>query len=508
LPLLSYTLDDMWSEMVQRGDGVLRLPAAAFELGGVLAERANAFLATHPMVERALRRVLTLRLATVHEDGEPTRRRALRSEFTDEEWRLVSELADHPNRLLITATPEAGETYAEVAHEAIFRRWERLREWIVSEREFLIWKSGLEADRRAWQRVPDSSKQDALLMGHALAQAEGWVTKRPEDIPATDRQFIMLSSKTSQQKKLRAQAFVWKVAISEAAVLLAGFFIWANQSYFTEQFNWFTIARPYRVANFDAYVLTPEAERALKPIDAFRECAKDCPEMIIVPAGEFIMGSPADEQGRYGDEGPPHQVTITRAFAVSKFSVTFADWDACVAIGGCSASANDASWGRGTRPVINVSWYDARAYVAWLSRMTGQPYRLLSEAEWEYAARAGTETAYSFGDDAVMLGQYAWYIANSDARTHPVGVKRPNAFGLYDMAGNVWEWVQDCYHADYPGAPTDGSAWTGGDCNRRVARGGSWNDNPHYLRSASRRWLSTDTRFNQVGFRVGRTLTP
>ena len=165
LPLLSYTLDDMWTQMVKRGDGVLRLPAQSFELGGVLVDRADAFLAAHPKSQDELRRIFTLKLATVREGEEPTRRRALRSEFTDEEWRLVSELADHPNRLLVTATPEGGETYAEVAHEAIFRRWDKLRDWIAAEREFLAWRTGLEAARRAWQATPDSSKNDALLMG-------------------------------------------------------------------------------------------------------------------------------------------------------------------------------------------------------------------------------------------------------------------------------------------------------------------------------------------------------
>src|SRR4029077_3304731 len=136
LPLLSYTLDDMWTKMVQRGDGVLRLPAQTFELGGVLVNRADAFLAAHPKSADELRRILTLKLATLREGEEPTRRRALRSEFTDEQWRLVSELADHPYRLLVTATPEGGETCAEMAHEAIFRRWDKLRNWIAAEREF------------------------------------------------------------------------------------------------------------------------------------------------------------------------------------------------------------------------------------------------------------------------------------------------------------------------------------------------------------------------------------
>ena len=154
LPLLSYLLDDMWAGMVKRGDGKLRLPRAAVEIGAVLVDRADAFLSAHPHSEEKLRRIFTLLLATVREGEEPTRRRAPRSEFTDEEWRLVTELADHPNRLLVTATSEAGETHAEVAHEAVFRRWDKLREWIAAEREFLAWRTGLEAARRAWQNTP------------------------------------------------------------------------------------------------------------------------------------------------------------------------------------------------------------------------------------------------------------------------------------------------------------------------------------------------------------------
>ena len=193
LPLLSYLLDDMWTQMVRRGDGMLRLPAQSIELGCVLVERADAFLAQHPRSEDELRRVLTLKLATVREGEEPTRRRALRSEFTDEEWRLVSELADHPNRLLVTAAPEGGETYAEVAHEAIFRRWDKLRDWIAAEREFLAWRTGLEAARRAWQAAPDASKHDALLMGAPLTQAQSWLGRRAEDLSAADRDFIAAS---------------------------------------------------------------------------------------------------------------------------------------------------------------------------------------------------------------------------------------------------------------------------------------------------------------------------
>ena len=234
LPLLSYTLDDMWTQMVKRGDGVLRLPAQSFELGGVLVDRADAFLAAHPKSQDELRRIFTLKLATVREGEEPTRRRALRSEFTDEEWRLVCELADHPNRLLVTATPEGGETYAEVAHEAIFRRWGKLRDWIAAEREFLAWRTGLEAARRAWQATPDSSKSDALLMGVALAQAQSWLAKRREDLPVVDRDFIDQSAKRESKARGRARrvrALVYVLLVG----IIAGLVGWINQAYVKEQ---------------------------------------------------------------------------------------------------------------------------------------------------------------------------------------------------------------------------------------------------------------------------------
>ena len=231
LPLLSYTLDDMWREMLKAGDGVLRLPAQSFELGGVLVDRANRFLAERPGAEDALRRVLTLKLATVREDGEPTRRRALRAEFSDEEWRLVSELSGYPNRLLVTVTTEAGETYAEVAHEAIFRRWDKLKEWIAAEREFLAWRSGLEAARRAWEKTPDKDKNDALLMGFALTQAQSWLARRSDDIPEADRTFIVQSRKAARRRKRRAQALVGVLV----AAMASGAAAWWKQDWLKDE---------------------------------------------------------------------------------------------------------------------------------------------------------------------------------------------------------------------------------------------------------------------------------
>ena len=262
--------------------------------------------------------------------------------------------------------------------------------------------------------------------------------------------------------------------------------------------------------------LSPESERALQPKDSFAECAQ-CPEMVVVPAGSFLMGSPPKEKDLYDEEGqkamsvPQHQVTIAKPFAVGKFEVTFDDWDACVADGDCP-HANDSGLGRGRRPVINVSWDDAQLYVAWLSRVTGKTYRLLSEAEWEYAARAGTQTVYFWGDEIGTGTNANCQSCGSkwDGRqTAPVGSFAGNAFGLHDLHGNVWEWVEDCRHGNYEGAPDDGSAWmAGGLCDSRVLRGGSWYYPPLAIRSAVRGSETTETRAADKGFRVGRTLTP
>ena len=209
--------------------------------------------------------------------------------------------------------------------------------------------------------------------------------------------------------------------------------------------------------------------------------------MVVVPAGEFMMGLPTNEEGRTNTENPQHKVTIAAPFAVSEFEVTFDEWDTCATYGDCDPQILDNDFGRGRQPVINVSWYDAKRYAAWLSKMTGKSYRLLSEAEWEYAARAGTKMSYSWGDEigkrkANCLGCGSEW---DGERTAPVGSFAANAFGLHDMHGNVSEWVEDCYHANYDGAPADGLAWTaGGDCSSRMFRGGGWNDSPvkHPLR--------------------------
>ena len=271
-----------------------------------------------------------------------------------------------------------------------------------------------------------------------------------------------------------------------------------------------------------------EAKVLMEAGRVFRDC-EGCPEMVVVPAGEYMMGSPGNEEGRRDREGPRHGVRIPRAFAVGKYEVTFEEWEACVAGGGCRGyrpgnltlrrrlleSLFPSDWGR--PPVTEVSWEDAKAYAEWLAEKTGKGYRLLTEAEWEYAARAGTTGPFHTGstittDQANYDGNYTYGSGSKGRyreRTVTVGTFPANGFGLHDVHGNASEWVEDCWHDDYSGAPTDGNAWSsGGDCGKRVLRGGSWFSEPKFLRSGSRGWNSAMERSDAYGFRIARTLTP
>ena len=256
--------------------------------------------------------------------------------------------------------------------------------------------------------------------------------------------------------------------------------------------------------------------------------------MVSIPSGTFEMG--ALNPSGYLKELPVHTVTV-QPFQLGKYEVTFAQWDTCAADGGCEGfqpyslgwdlgnRPYDEGWGRGDRPVINVSWEDAWDYIDWLNDKTGGNYRLPTEAEWEYAARAGSTTLYSWGNDfgrkrANCVNQSkgspvnVYLMRDFDEICHdrwkytaPVGKFKPNAWGLHDMHGNVWEWTQDCLHPDYEGAPDDGRAWIrGGDCRARIVRGGSWDEGAHHLRSSYRgRLKRTSRRFN-LGFRLARDI--
>jgi formylglycine-generating enzyme required for sulfatase activity len=206
-------------------------------------------------------------------------------------------------------------------------------------------------------------------------------------------------------------------------------------------------------------------------------------------------------------ENPMHRVTISKPFAVGRHEVTFNEWDQCVDEGGCKYRPDDREWGRGDRPVINVSWLDAKAFTTWLSQKTGKTYRLPTEAEWEYAARAGTNSPYWWGRDVGSRQANCRECNTGEAqRTSPVGSYKPNPFGLYDTAGNAAEWIEDCWNDSYRGAPNNGSAWTSGQCRLRVLRGGAFDSQARYLRSMARFRYDTDVRYIANGFRVVREL--
>ena len=275
-------------------------------------------------------------------------------------------------------------------------------------------------------------------------------------------------------------------------------------------------------ASGTAEIVVPEA-KSWPHGHRFRDCRR-CPEMIVVEGRTFPMGSPGTEAGRDANEGPRRYVTIEAPFAVGVHEVTFAEWNECARVGRCGGRIpDDEGWGQGDRPVINVSWEDARGYTEWLSERTGQQYRLPSEAEWEYVARAGTQTARYWGEtperqclfangyDATGSQEhtFGWEFAPcSDGKAGTAAVKSfdPNGFGLHDMLGNVWEWTQDCWNGNHSGAPLDGRAREQGVCALRMLRGGSWYNDPASLRAAKRTGVAVGYRNHNVGFRVARTI--
>jgi len=365
-----------------------------------------------------------------------------------------------------------------------------------------------EAERR-WSAA--GRPRGLLLHTPMLEVAEYWIGSGPAGAPEpTDEIRSFVAASRTAEVAARRRSRILNAALYMMLVgIILGLVGWINQATIADQWRYWTVTYPYMWARVRPYVLSAAKEQALKPRDSFKECAQDCAEMIIVPAGSFTMGGPNSI------EQPEHKVTIAKSFAVAKYELTFADWDACVAAGGCNGHTPNAhGWGRGRQPVINVSWADAKSYVAWLSAMTGKTYRLLTEAEYEYVMRAGTTTAYPWGDDIKLNGVAMANCGGCGSKwdslqTAPVGSFAPNNFDLYDMAGNVWEWTEDCVHKNYNGAPADGSPWltaNSGDCTDRILRGGSWDLTPDNLRAATRGRDSAVSVGYGIGFRVARTL--
>jgi formylglycine-generating enzyme required for sulfatase activity len=352
-----------------------------------------------------------------------------------------------------------------------------------------------------WKATVDSKKAaDLLLRGSELLEAVDWRQRRKDDAPTiTQLQLDFLQASDIVQRQARRRAQRAAVFVSCLGLLLTCVTVgWWQQKPLLDAYRWHWILQP------TILTLDEEAKMSAKPGAQFAECVHGCPVMVVLPMGSFSMGSPKE----IGEprEHPQHRVNLIHRVAVAKFELTFDEWEACAGFGDCPRVAA-GEFGRGRQPIVHVSWLDANTYVRWLSKMTGKRYRLLSEAEWEYAARAGTSTHFSFGDNDAALGQYGWFSANSDERPHPVGSLKANPWGLADVHGNVAEWVEDCFHDSYVGAPVDGTAWGDSNCSRRVVRGGDFIHPARALRAASRDWVEFHDRLKDyIGIRIARDL--
>jgi formylglycine-generating enzyme required for sulfatase activity/class 3 adenylate cyclase len=552
LALLAFTLERLYLEYGGRGQLMLADYLALKGIKGSIeaaVEQAFKEADKNPAVPKdrqvrlaLLRHGLIPWLAGIDPDsGRPRRRVARKSEIPEEARPLIDQLIEQ--RLLATdVARETGEQTIEPVHEALLRQWGLLQGWLMEDSGLLALLEGVKRAGRDWV----ANGRDAAWLTRAtnrLEAAERTLSERPDlaaILEPRDREYVAacrrredaLNAETqAAQKRKRRQelAFIGVlVVISLAGIAYA---IWTNFDNLTVRGE--MLADEFLPGWPKKLTAEPEqqyAQKILQPgeVISFRECTR-CPEMIVIPAGKFKMGSPAEEKGHQESEEPLHEVTIAGNFAAGKFEATFDEWKACVDARACNKDvAYDQGWGKDEkfpdgrivpRPVINVSWDDAQRYVKWLSARTGKTYRLLSEAEWEYAARGVTSVdaphpAYPWGQDvdtgnASCRGCGGDWDGEEVNRTAPVGSFAANAFGLHDMHGNVWEWAEDCVHNSYNGAPSDGSPWlqaNDGDCSNRVLRGGSWGSYPVLLRSASRNWDYTVDHGYLIGFRVARTL--
>jgi formylglycine-generating enzyme required for sulfatase activity len=447
------------------------------------------------------RRLFT-RLVTLGEGVEDTRRVVDFKELGSDAWELAQRLAGESNRLVLISNAERERETAEVVHEALISNWPTLIEWVESDRRFQSWLRQLRPRVDEWLNHPED--EGTLLRGGPLVGAEAWLGQRREELSDDERAYIeasvTLRGRTQRQseeqrianerfQRITRRFFRFTAAASAVLFVIGGFHLWIKAS--NSDATW---AMGWKAVCTETWLLFH------KPPG---------PEMVAIPGGEFTMGAPAREGDK--TERPQHKVRVGK-FEIGKYDVTFAEYD-LFAAATMREKASDRGWGREDRPVINVSWTDATAYLEWLNKKTGASYRLPSEAEWEYAARAGTKTSYWWGPD-IDKGAPHPHCNGCGSKwdgkeTTPVGYFDPNRWKLYDMSGDVWEWTADCWHETYQNAPTDGSAWggqNGGDCDSHVIRGGSWTGSPQDRRSAKRLSYGTNAAASDQGFRLARDL--
>jgi formylglycine-generating enzyme required for sulfatase activity len=433
-------------------------------------------------------------LSEVDESGGAVRRRAWVDDFSPAAQGQVQRLIKA--RLLTSdREPKTGRAWVEVVHEAVLREWPRFSTWLKDYGAFKLWRKGLNEARAHWLKQGRDSAE--LLLGARLKEALIKRNERPLLLTRDENEFIHRS---------RVQRWVTGLKLglvfTVLPVLVGGYLLWKDYEDLTHRAVYYlALAQLGQWHSLQPDMVTIPPDRECSP---GRPCT-------------FQMGSPPDQCAERKEECPQHEVTFRKPFKLGKYEVTFDEYEVFLRWigqdGGCKDGhplgkryRQDFGFGRGGRPVINVSWEDAQCYAEWLSGKTGNRYRLPTEAEWEYAARAGSSEDYFWGESADQAGDYAWFSDNSDSMTQPVGRKRPNGFGLYDTAGNVWEWVEDCYHENYDQAPSDGhQAWgqeNGDDCDVRVIRGGSRFNAPVALRSAARDGIFPVGRDGKLGFRL------
>jgi formylglycine-generating enzyme required for sulfatase activity len=362
-----------------------------------------------------------------------------------------------------------------VTHEALIQHWPHLKNWVDTNREFLAWQQRLNATMKRWER---SQKPVGLLLrGLPLKEALGWLNKNSDRFSNDEHRFVLASRERSTKVYMAAS-----IGIGLLLWLIGGT-TWLWQKGY----------------NLD---------QAAFKIQSLVTNIHVMPLMVRIPGGRFQQG---DVEWLGKSSGDLVRTVTIKSFAMGQYEVTFEEYDR-FAIAEGRPLPSDQGWGRGKRPAINVSWDDAKAYAKWLSVQTHTPYRLPTESEWEYAARSGAKQELWAGtSEQSKLEKYAVFVGNSKNSTAEVGTRWANGFGLHDLSGNVWEWVEDCKHSTYDQAPQDGSPWleqNEGDCSWRVLRGGSWYLRPEALRAANRSWDTTGYRYQGYGFRLAKDLVP
>jgi len=475
LPLVQHLLRALWE---RRRAGYLTVEAY-HEIGGVtgsLPIGAEGFFNSLDPEDQKKAKAVLLQLVAFMPEGGFVRRVATLDEFSHDMRRVLDGLVQARLVVVSSVSIEPGSPVrVELIHEALVRAWSRFNNWVNEERLFLVWLQRLKAMKKDWE----ASHRNAglLLRGLSLREALEWLKRKPDYFSPDERQFVA----TSQTRRTSEHVVA---AVGAGLVLwLIGGTTWLWQKGYT-------------------------IDQALLKVKSLWIAIHEEPAMVPLPGGVLQMG----DVEKVGDlwRNPVHLVTL-KPFALGKYEVTFNEYDRfAIAIG--RHLPDDQGWGRDSRPVINVSWEDAKAYTEWLSAQSGKHYRLPTESEWEYAARSGAKhESWAGTSQESELDTYAVFANNAGNRTAKVGKKEKNSFGIYDLSGNVMEWVEDCAHSTYHDAPQDGSAWLetdDGNCALRVFRGGSWNSVPMELHTSYRLRLSAVYRSNAIGFRLAQDVEP